>query len=419
MEYVHVRRLAFIIRQVVGRHFIVIRLQTLQHRSVAEPPVLVCHAHRRVTPYAGLHALSDIAAKRELVILAQGRIDVCHQHLPPRHARILLLVRMQCIVPFRVVTPVIGNQPLVAEVLPVLVSVVLFVADLLVLRAPLALAVETPNTHMVLVDDAALLRTVQRLGIFFLRVLWGAEVYEIESHARLKETFFVLAHQVVLHLYSGGDSPTVTFYQTEHVTETVHYQHLVFLASVARTYHALAYYIVGIVGMDTLLGVFQFAGKINVVHRDLRQGELSVMAVHVRHLLMHKRSIAHKGVLNEQLVVRLVQHVVDGAFAQFLRVAALVGEVIGVEHLAGFRVPHVTLTADKGDIHLMHVAVIGFVLLYGKAQYQPLGLIVHFPGALVAKLAAYQALISVLLVLVHLLAEAQRAGRKVVSVFLA
>ena len=190
---------------------------------------------------------------------------------------------------------------------------------------------------------------------------------EVECHTSLQEALLVLAHQVVLNLYTGGDSPAVTFYQPEHVTETVHYKHLVFLASVARTYHALAYYVVGIVGMDTLLGVFQLSGKVNVVHRDLRQGELPVVAVYVRHLLVHERGIAHKGMLNEQFVVGLVQHVVDGTFAQFLRVAVLVSEVIRIEHLAGFRVPHITFTADKGDIHLMHVAVIGFVLLYGKA----------------------------------------------------
>ena len=75
---------------------------------------------------------------------------------------------MQGIVPFRAVPAVVGHQLLKTEILPILVGIVELVTDLLVFRAPLALAVETSDAGMVLVDDAALLRAVERLGIFLL-----------------------------------------------------------------------------------------------------------------------------------------------------------------------------------------------------------------------------------------------------------
>ena len=215
---------------------------------------------------------------------------------------------------------------------------------------------------------------------------------EVEYHPGLQETLLVFAHQVVLHLYAG--------------------RHLVFLAPVTRADHALTHHVVGVVGVYTLLGVLQLACKIHVVHRDLRQGEFPVMAVDVRHLLVHERGISHERMVDEQLVVRFVQHVVDGAFAQFLRVAVLVGEV--VEYLAGAQVPCLALAADKSDVHLVHVAVVGLVLLCGKAQDKPFSLVIHLPRTLVAELAADEALVTVLLVLVHFLAEAEGAGRQVV-----
>ena len=168
LEYVHVRGLPFLVRQVVGRHFVVVRLQTLQHRRGAQPPVLVCHTHSRVASYAGFHTLAYEAAQREFVVLAQGRVDVRHQYLPAGHSRIFLLVGMGRIVPFRTVPAVIGHQLLEAEILPIFVGVIGVVADFLVLHAPLAFAVETSDAGMVLVDDAALLRTVQGFGIFLL-----------------------------------------------------------------------------------------------------------------------------------------------------------------------------------------------------------------------------------------------------------
>ena len=75
---------------------------------------------------------------------------------------------MQLVVPLIVVATVFRHQLVPAEVFLVLVEFVGLVAHLLVLLAPLALAVETANALVVLVDHTALLRTVQWLGILFL-----------------------------------------------------------------------------------------------------------------------------------------------------------------------------------------------------------------------------------------------------------
>ena len=106
--------------------------------------------------------------KRSRIVWQQVRVDVCLQHLPARHSRIHLLVGVQHVVPLFIVLTVIGNQLLPSEIFLVLVEFVGLVADFLILLTPLALAVETTDTLVVLVYHAALLRTVQRLGIFLL-----------------------------------------------------------------------------------------------------------------------------------------------------------------------------------------------------------------------------------------------------------
>ena len=75
---------------------------------------------------------------------------------------------MRRVVPFRTVPAVISHQLIETEIFPVFVGVVGLVADFLVFHAPLAFAVETSDAGMVLVYDAALLRTVQGFGVFLL-----------------------------------------------------------------------------------------------------------------------------------------------------------------------------------------------------------------------------------------------------------
>ena len=74
LENVHVGWLPFLVRQVVGGHLIVIRAKFLQNTGVAQPPVFMCHTHRRVPPDAGFHTLTDVAGQRHLVKRLKVRI---------------------------------------------------------------------------------------------------------------------------------------------------------------------------------------------------------------------------------------------------------------------------------------------------------------------------------------------------------
>ena len=229
--------------------------------------------------------------ERACVVWQQCGVHVGHQHLPSSHAGIAFLVGVQRVVPFCAVGAVVGHQLLPCEVFAIFVRVVPFIAHLLVFLPPLTLAVETADARVVLVYDAAFLGSVQRLGVLLLRVLRGAEVYEWEYFACPQKSVAVLAHQVVFHLDAGRYAPSVASYGAEHVAETLHHEALVFLSAVAGTQHALAHHVVGVVCVYALLGVFQLAREVHVVHRYLRERELSVMAVHVGHLLVHERGI--------------------------------------------------------------------------------------------------------------------------------
>ena len=146
-----------------------------------------------------------------------------------------------------------------------------FVTHLLILLTPFPFAIEAADTFVVLVYHAALLRTIQRLGIFLLRVQWGTEAHELKHILGFQKALFVPAHQVVLHLDAGRNAPTMAGYQPEHIAETVHHESLVLLPCIARTKYTLAHHVVSIVGMYALFRIFQFACQIYVVHRDLTQ----------------------------------------------------------------------------------------------------------------------------------------------------
>ena len=125
------------------------------------------------------------------------------------------------------------------------------------------------------------------------------------------------------------------------------------------------------------------------------------------------------GLLDEQAIGGLVQDVADGTLAQFLRLAVPVGEVIGVEDLSRLQVPYLQLAAHEGDVHLVHVAAVGLVGKYRDTHHNTLGLVVHLALVLVAELAADKALVAVLPVLVHFLAETEGTRRQVVPELLA
>ena len=168
LEDVNFRWFAFLVWHIVGGHLIVIRAKFLQNAGVTQPPVFMCHTHRRVPPDARFYTLTDVACQRQFVERLQGRVDALTENVPPCHAGELLLVGVQLVVPLITVTSVVCHQLVPTEIFLVLVEFVGLVAHFLVLLTPLALAVETANALVVLVDHAALLRTVQRLGILFL-----------------------------------------------------------------------------------------------------------------------------------------------------------------------------------------------------------------------------------------------------------
>ena len=205
---------------------------------------------------------------------------------------------MQAVIPLVAVLTIIGNQLVIAEIFFVLIQLVCLVTDFLTFRAPLALSVETANAFMVLVDDAAFLRTVQVLCIFLLRVLRRTEMNEWECDTCLQKSVLVLRHQVILNLNTCWHTPTIAFYQSEHIPKAVKHQDFILFPCVRCANHTLADHIISIVSVNPLLGVFQLSCQVHVIHCDLAQRELTCMAVHVRHLFVHEGGVTHKLMFN-------------------------------------------------------------------------------------------------------------------------
>ena len=250
-------------------------------------------------------------------------------------------------VPLVVVSPVIGYQLVEAVVFFVFIGVVACIAHLSGLGPPLPFAIKTAYAGVVAVYHAALLRAVHRLGIFLLRVERGTEPYVREYRTLLQQGVLVFRHQVVLHLYAGRDAPSVLGYQPEHVTETLLHQVLILVPAITGSYHALAHYVVGVIGFYPLLRILQFACQVYVVHRYLAQRVLAAVAVHVGHRLVHEAAPAQLALVPDYPVFGLVKYVADGGIAQGLRLAVLVGKVVGVEQLARLHVPYFGLAAHE------------------------------------------------------------------------
>ena len=110
---------------------------------------------------------------------------------------------------------------------------------------------------------------------------------------------------------------------------------------------------------------------------------------------------------HHQLVLRRIQHIVDGALAQRLRLAVLQRKVVRTEQFARLGVVHLQLATHKAQVHIVHVAVEGLVGQNCQPQNQPLRLVVHLPCTLITELAAYQAGVALLLELGHFFAKAK------------
>ena len=171
--------------------------------------------------------------------------------------------------------------------------------------------------------------------------------------------------------------------------------------------------------MYPALRINELAGQVNVIHRDLGQRPVAAVTVDVRRLLVHERRPTGQLLRDEGTVIGLVQVVGNSALTQCHRFAGLfVNKVIGIHQFTGLRTEHLKLAAHEHIIHLGDISVERLVGKHGKPKDQVLGLHVNLPGTLVAELAADQAAIAGLLVLVHFLAEAQRARGQGVAVLL-
>ena len=292
------------------------------------------------------------------------------------------------------------------------------VADFLLIHTPCPFTVPTTHPFMVLMGDGSLERTVQRLSIFVLRVQRCTKTHKLEHLTGFQEALLVLAHQMLLHLDTGRHPPPVTLNQAEHIPETGNHKGFVFITAVSKPHTALAYHIVGIISMYVFT-TLHATRKIHVIHRNLGQGELPTVAVHVWHLLVVEFRPPTTLFLYEYLVGRLVQDVANGTFAQFFRITVLIRKIVMVEYFPGFQIPYLQLTAHKGDIHFVYVTAIRLVRQHRDAQHETLGLVIHFPRALVTELSTDKALITVLLVLVHLLPETQGTRRQIMPELLA
>ena len=139
------------------------------------------------------------------------------------------------------------------------------------------------------------------------------------------------------------------------------------------------------------------------------------MTVHVRHLLMIELHTSTQGFFYQQLACRVVQNVPDSAFAQFFRLPVLVRKVFRIEYLSCFQIPNFQFSAYKRQIHFMHIAAVWLVGKYFQTHHQAFVHVSHLPFVLVAELTGYQTFVTVLLVFVHFLSEAQGTGRKVMT----
>lgn len=204
-------------------------------------------------------------------------------------------------------------------------------------------------------------------------------------------------------------TPTLALDQPEHIPETFHHQSLILLPGVGGPDTALTHHVVDVVGMHPLVALHA-ARQIHVVHGNLRQRELSVVAVHVRHLFVHKGRPAEVAVLDKDFVFRLVEVVCDGGVARYPRLLPLFGECLRVVEFTGVDIVDVQFAGEEHDIHFPDSGIVGLVLKTGDAEDHALLAVGHAPGRLIAELAADKARIAVAPVFGDLLAEPEHGG---------
>ena len=214
-------------------------------------------------------------------------------------------------------------------------------------------------------------------------------------------------------LHLGRAVPALAVDQPEHVPHAVDEQASRFEAVVSVTDDAAARHVVGVIGFDAV-SVGHLARQVAVVERNLRKGPDRGLALVVRTVAVVEVPRAVVQFRPQGAVLRIVQVVGDGRFAQGDRFALLVRELLRIEQFPGFRVVHVQFTANELIVHLGHRRIEGTLRQAVQRKDQPLDSVVHLAGVLILEFPGDQRGITLPFELGDLLAEAEHAfGQRV------
>ncbi len=301
---------------------------------------------------------------------------------------------------------VVGHE-LVVGVGRLLVGVVVFVVDLLLARAVgFQPGVPAADARLQTLLDAVFLGTVEVLGALLLRVAGVAPPHEREDDAGANQPVGEVVDQVVLDLHLGRAIPALAVDEPEHAAHAVDEQVGRLEAAVCVADDAARSHIVGVVSLDTG-AVGHLARQVAVVERNLRESPHRSLAAVVRTVAVVEVPGAVVEPRAQGAVLGVVQVIGHGGGAQGHGLAVAVGELPGVEQLARLGVVDVELAAHELVVHLGHRGVERTLGQAVERENQPLGLVVHLAGILVAELARNQRFVAHAAELGDLLAEAQ------------
>ena len=122
----------------------------------------------RIAPDTRGNLHTYVPGYHPVIVRSEIGVDIGDQDFPSCHSGIILLIRMEAVVPFSVVGSVVGHKLLEGIVFFVLPCLVGLVADLFLVCAPLTFAIEASHFLTVLMDYAPLLGSVERLSLFLL-----------------------------------------------------------------------------------------------------------------------------------------------------------------------------------------------------------------------------------------------------------
>ncbi len=330
------------------------------------------------------------------------------QHLPARQPRIHFLVRVFLIIELGYGAEIISHELLVG-IGCLLISVVMLVVNLLLFRSVgLQACIPAANADLQTLLDSVLFRFIQVFGTFFLRVCGITPPHEREDHACADQTVGEIVYQVVLDLYFGRAVPALAVDQLEHVPYAIDEQVGRLEPVVSVTDDATARHIVGVVSLDAR-AVGHLARQVSVIKRDLRERPDRRLAVVVRAVLVVEIPGAIVQLRAQGAVLRVVEVIGDGRFAQGERFAVLVRELLRVEELASFGVVDVQLAAHESVVHLGYRRVERPLRQAVEREDQPLDAVADFARVLILETSGYETGVTHAAEFGNLLSETQSA----------